>query len=79
MPLREEEGEDDVCAPHIWLQTTFLTDESDDEDDEDVAGMGNLFKKYKSHRRLSSSLLLENVEKEYSIKQKTTVRFKRSK
>ena len=35
----EEEGEDDVCAKHIWLQTTFLTDESDDEDDE----MGNLF------------------------------------
>ena len=20
----EEEGEDDVCAQHIWLQTTFL-------------------------------------------------------
>ena len=39
----EEEGEDDVCAQHIWLQTTFLTDESDDEDDEDVAEMGNLF------------------------------------
>ncbi len=29
----EEEGEDDVCAQHIWLQTTFLTDESDVEDD----------------------------------------------
>ena len=39
----EEEGEDDVCVQHIWLQTTFLTDESDDEDDEDVAEMGNLF------------------------------------
>ena len=39
----EEEGEDDVCAQHIWLQTTFLTDESDDEDDEEVAEMGNLF------------------------------------
>ena len=39
----EEEGEDDVCAQHVWLQTTFLTDESDDEDDEDAAEMGNLF------------------------------------
>ena len=36
-------------------------------------------KKYKSHRRLSSSLLLENVEKEYLIKQETMMRFKRSK
>ena len=39
----EKEGEGDVCAQHVWLQTTFLTDESDDEDDEDVAEMGNLF------------------------------------
>ena len=38
-----EGGEDDVCAQRIWLQTMFLTDESDDEDDEDVAEMGNLF------------------------------------
>ena len=114
----EEEGEDDVCAQHSWLQTTFLTDESDDEDDEDVAEMGNLFddlqlanqqrkaeayllwsqvfyvfffvrraldhcfrfmdgyrkgltgpvleyavKKYKSHRRLFSSLLVETLRK----------------
>ena len=22
----EEEGEDDVCAQHIWLQTTFRTE-----------------------------------------------------
>ena len=36
-------------------------------------------KKYKSHRRLSSSLLLENVEKEYLIKQETMMRFKHSK
>ena len=35
-------------------------------------------KKCKSHRRLSSSLLLENVEKEYIIKQETMMRFKRS-
>ena len=35
--------EDDGCAQHILLQTTFLTDGSDDEDDEDVAEMGNLF------------------------------------
>ena len=32
----DEEGEDDLCVQHVWLQTTFLTDESDDEDDEDV-------------------------------------------
>ena len=32
-------------------------------------------KKYKSRRRLSSSLLLENVEKEYLIKQETMMRF----
>ena len=36
-------------------------------------------KKCKSHRRLSSSLLLENVEKKYLIKQETMMRFKRSK
>ena len=35
-------------------------------------------KKYKSHRRLSSSLLLENVEIVYLIKQETMMRFKRS-
>ena len=45
----EEEGEDDVCAQHIWLQTTFLTDESDDEDDEEVAEMGNLFDDLPGH------------------------------
>ena len=36
-------------------------------------------KNYKSHRRLCSTLLLENVEKEYLIKQETMMRFKRSK
>ena len=36
-------------------------------------------KKYKSRRRLSSSLLLESVEKRYLIKEETMMRFNRSK
>ena len=36
-------------------------------------------KNYKSHRRLCSTLLLENVEKEYLIKQEAMMKFKRSK
>ena len=43
MQWRTKEGKKRVCAQPVWLQTTFLTDESDDEDDEDVAKMGNLF------------------------------------
>ena len=71
----EEEGEDDIYAQHVWLQTTFQTDESDDEDDEDVRkALDHCFRFMDGYRKG-----LTRPVPDYLIKQETMMRFKRSK